>query len=239
MKLKIKNDYILNEIGEQSFKKTEKGEIYEVNMINRTKKMDFSAFKGLCDESEGGASDGVSFEKWDDEKVKAGIDEYWTEMTDRCKSPQNWKKKPVFYGAGIPGTFFTDDVVGFNPNKIDPEYSVIHRIEKERFIDGIHTPMLYIGQKKSAFPMHGEDHYYWGMSYNHGGAPKVWYVVERSFWKDIINLANKSIKRKKNCDHLLMHKMSMITPNAMDAAGIKYSIVWIFLLYLKNHTNQK
>lgn len=229
MKLKIKNDFKINVLSEQGFKSTLKEGIFEIEMNNyEAEKMTFGKFKNLSNKSEDSSGSEFSFKPWKDEKVKAGIESYWTELADRCKNPTVWENKPILYAAGISGSFFPKTVVGFNPNNIDKDYSLIHTIGEDNFIEGIQTPMLYIGQDKSTFGMHAEDWYYSGMSYNHYGAPKIWYVVERKFRQQIIDLANNSIEGKEECDHLLMHKITTITPEAMDKAGIEYSIVWNF-----------
>lgn len=207
---------------EQNFNPSLKSGIYEIDLKYKSKKMSFGNFKKLSGES---GNKGSNFEIWDENEIKQEVEKYWKEMSARSENRSDWEEKSFFYAPGISGSFFPDNVSGFNPNKIDLKYSVIHKVDKEEYIDGIQTPMLYFGQKYSTFGMHAEDRYLSGMSYNLYGAPKVWYVVSRDNKDDIIDLANNSIEKNIDCSYLLQHKITTVSPEAMDLANINYSVV--------------
>lgn len=132
----------------------------------------------------------------------------------------------------MPGTFFPKTLKHWNLSNIQEDESVIHMLPKDKWLDGIHNSYLYIGMRFSAFALHAENKYLSGASYNHHGAPKIWYAIKRSDRQKLIELANGSVD-DNDCSHLLFHKSTMITPKALDEANITYKIVrhTFFLLY--------
>lgn len=152
--------------------------------------------------------------------MNAGIANYWKEMK-ACS-----KKTPIYYAPTLSGSFFPEDLKGFNSNNIDKKYSVIHKIEKTKLLDGIQTPMTFIGEKIQPSVCTPK---IWilrrSATITLARIFESWYVVERRFKDKIVELAKNSIYNNA-CDHLLVQRATMITPKAMDGANIVYSVVY-------------
>lgn len=77
------------------------------------------------------------------------------------------------YGSDIVGSLYNHRSGEFNmlkfPN-IMPE--VVHCYMET--VAGVTTPMNYVAERDSLFPLHLEDRDAWSINYNHAGNPKTW-----------------------------------------------------------------
>lgn len=82
------------------------------------------------------------------------------------------KKKNTTYLAGVRHSLFpiqgeeTDTTFNLN--------SLPLLVENDE-IEGIHTPMVYVVTKNTAFAWHAEDYRLSSFNIYHGGEPKLWY----------------------------------------------------------------
>lgn len=161
--------------------------------------------------------------------LKKAIDGFWVGLEKR--SSENHKKEPIYYGTELPGSFFPDDLNIWNLNKFTAKESLIHTLPKKDWLVGIHTPLLYVGMNYSSFGLHTEDRNLGAINYNHWGAPKIWYGINRKYEKDIPKLVNGCIKNN-DCDNLTYHKGLLVSPIVLKNANIEYKVVKYFLLLL-------
>jgi histone demethylase JARID1 len=109
---------------------------------------------------------------------------------------------------------------GWNLNNL-PHYpgSVLRHIQGN--YNGINVPWLYVGMLFGTFAWHNEDNYLYSISYNHTGAPKVWYGVPgKHATKLEETLRAFLMNRFREVPDLVYHLVTMIGPSILLNKGI-------------------
>eukprot|EP00887_Chlorella_sp_A99_P003889 scaffold11.g3889.t1 len=104
--------------------------------------------------------------------------EFWREWERRDGAPL-----VVHYGLNVEGSAFVDEdplgATAWNLRRLPlHEWSVLRHLEV--LVEGVSTPMLYIGMLFAHFAWHVEDHHMHSINYQHQGAAKTWYGVPAS-----------------------------------------------------------
>lgn len=94
--------------------------------------------------------------------------EFWNHL-------RTGETKNATYLAGVPHCLFPnqredDEDISFNFNYL-PSLLV-----PDEEIEGIHTPVVNVGAKNTAFAWHVEDYRLFSFNIHHGGEPKLWYL---------------------------------------------------------------
>jgi len=106
--------------------------------------------------------------------VKEMEDAYWEHILQQSKKPAG-EKTPVIYGSHVATSMMgsCDEFPGLNLNNCWSMLTeVVHLYYKP--MQGLTSPMLYIGTEFSTFPPHLEDNDLWSTSYMHVGDWKIW-----------------------------------------------------------------
>lgn len=74
------------------------------------------------------------------------------------------------YYSGFPGHGFVSAI----KNIFDFDGFQNGIMEKIKDVEGVYSPMLFIGTEKSMFPLHVEDFAFSSFNFHHGGCEKVW-----------------------------------------------------------------
>ena len=109
---------------------------------------------------------------------------------------------------------------GWNLNNLPHWPGSVLRHMKGNY-NGINVPWVYLGMLYGTFAWHNEDNYLYSISYNHSGAPKIWYgisgdqaskleTVMRSFLMD----------RFREVPDLIYHLVTMIGPSILMKKNI-------------------
>lgn len=175
-------------------------------------------------------------ESMNEEQIREIISNFWKGLSIRHKkSSKKNRNNDVFYGSDVSGTCFPTELKEWNLHNFGRNESILHKLPNKKWIEGIQRSLCYVGSMNSLFTCHSEDRNLCALSYVHVGAPKVWYGVYRGDAQKMIELGNGSIEGN-DCDHLLYHKCLMISPQKLENAGIRYSLV-SFCEFLKIFTN--
>eukprot|EP00884_Botryococcus_braunii_P020057 jgi/Botrbrau1/6735/Bobra.0324s0021.1 len=123
------------------------------------------------------------------------------------------------YGADVPGSFFEDDIKGWNLNKLD---CMLTRVldAKAKKIPGVNTAYLYFGTWRSTFPWHTEDKDLASINYLHFGAPKMWYCVPPKDRHKFEDLMRSKFPDATKCPEFLRHKAFLAMPSWLEKHGI-------------------
>lgn len=97
-------------------------------------------------------------------------------------------------------------------------------------IPGVHTPYSYAGQRGTIFCFHKEDSDLCSINYQHFGKPKFWYGSPDSE-RDKLQRLIQEIANELNidCSQYARHKRIIIPPSVLQAHGIKFTRVWLFV----------
>lgn len=90
--------------------------------------------------------------------------EFWNQL---ASGTMNHAK----YADDIHLSLFDENCEGWNFRKMD---DIMDRTIK---VQGVTDSYVYMGQPKSFFPWHCEDHYFYSASYLHFGEKKTWYTI--------------------------------------------------------------
>lgn len=102
------------------------------------------------------------------------INDVWGSFKQKAKKGARSK---TFYASDVNASLFSDNIVRWNIDNLQPQHSLIHRMKKEDQLDGIHKCYMYVGVNESVFSFHVENYNLNAISYLHFGAPKVWYAI--------------------------------------------------------------
>jgi histone demethylase JARID1 len=128
-----------------------------------------------------------------------------------------------FECADVPCDFNNDEYYakcGWNLNNLPHWPGSVLRHMKGNY-NGINVPWMYVGMLYGTFAWHNEDNYLYSVSYNHSGAPKIWYGASgdqaaklescmRSFLMD----------RFREVPDLIYHLVTMIGPSILKSKNI-------------------
>lgn len=168
-------------------------------------------------------------DKWigisDEEKCEK-IRSFWISLNERTKK-KTIIKAPL-YGSDVKGSLFPNNMTEWNINNFKGVDSLIHKMNRAKWMDGIHTSFLYFGTRDSAFAFHFEDCKLNSISYNHYGAPKIWYGIAEEYGVDVERMVRLATPNNI-CSQILQHKSILIKPEAFVENQIPYTMVCSFL----------
>lgn len=191
---------IMSRYSEQRIIKTNKKDIFEVDLKGVNRPITIEEFKKNVVHI-GDENPAALFAT--EEQIIEGVEGYWKDLKKRCTI--NIKiQTPVMYGTDIKMSFFPQDLDEWNLNKLTKTDSIIHKDSKVKWIEGIQIGYAYVGTKNSSFSMHCEDRNLMAVNFNHYGAPKIWYGVKRDHAEKLIARTNGCITQneKKKCDYI-------------------------------------
>eukprot|EP01083_Nonionella_stella_P147766 466748_1 len=91
-------------------------------------------------------------------------------------------------------------------------------------VNGVTSPMLYIGMKHSTFTWHFEDNKSYSASFHHVGASRTWYGVSdssaRMFENVVRDVVFENFETKQTADKLIMGKTTMFSPAYLFKHGV-------------------
>ncbi|KAJ3129299.1 Lysine-specific demethylase 4B [Physocladia obscura] len=123
-----------------------------------------------------------------------------------------------YYGADMLGSLF--DPVCENSWNLSTFDNLLNNLNIK--LPGVNKPYLYFGMWKATFSWHLEDMDLYSINYIHFGAPKQWYVIPPPQRQKFERYAQGLFfDESKSCPEFLRHKTCLISPNALQAQGIK------------------
>lgn len=93
-------------------------------------------------------------------------------------------------------------------------------------IGGVHTSYVYVGMAMTTFAFHVEDGDVFAISYNHSGAPKIWYFVSGEAAEKLEQFLIKI--KKQPCKRYFRHKTLTVPPWVLIQLGIDVARVKFF-----------
>ena len=129
------------------------------------------------------------------------------------------KKKLLRYGI------IMNDILesGFIQKFVD--LSVLHLQKEMDDIEGITTPMTFIGQPYTPFCIHREDCALCSISYMYYGETKIWYIIEEKYIEQLKLLISKFMNVSKKthiCEDIINHKIFFFTIEYLHKNNIRY-----------------
>lgn len=89
-------------------------------------------------------------------------------------------------------------------------------------IPGVSNPYVYVGQWKSMFGWHKEDHDLYSINYVHNGAPKFWYSIDLKHNKKFEKFLNEKLPESySRCPEFIRHKTTLVNPKILVQNGFK------------------
>lgn len=77
------------------------------------------------------------------------------------------------YASDVEGTLFPETMKRWDINRFTSDDSVLHKMNEDECMKGIHWSFLNIGSRGSLFSFHVEDQNLNSISFLHEGVPKV------------------------------------------------------------------
>ena len=128
--------------------------------------------------------------------------------------------------GGVPCAFDDPNYykhTGWNLNNLPHAPGSVLRHIKGNY-NGINVPWLYVGQLFGTFAWHNEDNYLYSISYNHMGAPKVWYGVPGTQAHKLEECLRAFLmERFRDMPDLIYHLVTMIGPSILRNKGVDVS----------------
>lgn len=211
---------MLKDHGEQSFEKTKIPNIYERDVKLHTNRITLGEYKAKI---KWDGNEGRNFDT--KEGVENCIADFWSmlrEVTDENSVAIN--RNAIYYAGDNPGTLFPDELKEWNLNRLTARNSVIHSLPKEKWNAVTNESVVFAGSKNSCFALHAEDKWLHTISYNHWGAPKIWYGIKRKHKYDLLEKVTGCLENN-DCSNLLQHKSLLLPPFVLNEMKIEYSVV--------------
>lgn len=108
----------------------------------------------------------------------------------------------VMYADDIHNSLFDENCNGWNFKKLG---DIMDRTVP---VIGVTDSYLYLGQPRSMFPWHCEDHYYYSVSYLHFGEKKTWYSIAQCNAEEFEQMFQGGYE----CPSYLRHKFLLADP---------------------------
>lgn len=227
MSISLTDDFLLNDHGEQSFERTKIAGIYEKDVKLHTNCITLREFKEKIEWNE---NEGRNFDS--KKGVENCIADFWKMLAEATDNKKRVNRKPIYYAGDNPGTLFPDQLKEWNLDKLTERDSIIHSLPRNKWNFTTHQSVMFAGGKNSCFAMHAEDRWLHAISYNHWGAPKVWYGIKRKYRYALLQGVTGCLE-DNDCSNLLHHKTLFLSPNVLKEMKIAYSVVFfVFSLSL-------
>lgn len=153
-----------------------------------------------------------------DEEIGQKIKEFFASAKKRAKSGEG-AKNMTLYASDVNGYLFSNSLTQWNINQFTEDDSLLHKMPKKEWVEGVHHSYLYIGTDGSAFNFHVEDQNANSINYLHAGSPKIWYCVAEKNGKDMEKICNDALRSNadyKNCDQPMRHKTCFIDRQLLE-----------------------
>lgn len=147
------------------------------------------------------------------------------------------KTRSPIYASDVEGSLFPETMKRWNINKFTSDDPLLHEMNEDEWMDGIHYSFLYVGSKGSLFSFHVEDQNLNSISYLHEGAPKVWYGVSAEFgpqFEDLMMKAKDPNDMYAECDKPMRHKTIFIDRKLLENAEFNVTEVCSWCFWLTN-----
>lgn len=153
------------------------------------------------------------------------------EVEKRIKSVMSTitTRTPI-YASDIEGTLFPETMKRWNINAFTSDDSLLHRMDKDEWIPGIHYSFVYIGSRGSLFSFHVEDQNLNSISFLHEGAPKIWYGASSEYSPRFEELMRQGTTDYEKCDMPMRHKTIFINRKLLEEA--EFDIIEVCSCYI-------
>lgn len=143
-------------------------------------------------------------------------------MRERTKEGKKDLKSAPVYATDVPGILMSSQIERWNINNFKHPDSLIHGMEPENWLAGVYTSYLYIGTQGTVFSFHVEDYNLNSISFNHYGAPKVWYGIPESYSAEFEKFCKGAFpKIYKGCSAPLRHKTLLVDRATLHKAKFR------------------
>lgn len=203
--------FIIPQYNEQKLKNSSCPGVFHLDYIRKEVNLTIEEYKKLITSRD--PSD-KPFDVTCNYEIKKRYNSVWSSINKRASI----KTREPIYASDIEGTLFPETMKRWNLNRFTPNDSVLHEMNEDEWMKGIHYSFLYIGSKGSMFSFHVEDQNLNSISYLHEGAPKVWYGVPLEDSPQFEELVKKGTNDYTDCDKPMRHKSIFTNRKLLESA---------------------